>query len=80
MTMIRVKATRTFNGHTAGDVLLVEQTAEIEQLVKARLFEIIAVETTTPPETPPETTPETPPAKVKPKAKAKPKANGKPNV
>lgn len=75
MTMIRVKATRTFNGHTAGDVLLVEQTTEIEQLVKSKLFEVLAVEST-PPETTPAIPPDSPPAKAK-KPAAKKAKKGK---
>jgi hypothetical protein len=76
MKMIRVKTTRTFNGHTAGDILLVEETKEIEQLIKSKLFTVLAVEIPTP----------TPvaalaaPTKPKPKPKGKPKGKGKKDV
>jgi len=42
--MLKVQATRTFQSHNAGDVFLVEESSEIKSLVKARLFDVLAVE------------------------------------
>jgi len=42
--LIRVRASRTFQQHNAGDVFLVAETREVEQLVKAKLFEVLAIE------------------------------------
>jgi len=42
--MLRVQATRTFNAHTRGDVLLVAESKEIKKLVKSGLFDVIAIE------------------------------------
>ena len=61
--LLQVIATRAFNGHNVGDVLLVAETAEIKALVAARLFVVIEVVKS------PEVASE-PKAKRKPKAKA----------
>jgi len=42
--MLKVQATRTFQSHNAGDVFLVEEDAQIRAFVKARLFDVLAVE------------------------------------
>lgn len=60
--MIRIRVTRTFNRYSAGDTLLLEETAEVKKYVKAGLFSLIAVESTG-----------KPPADSKPKARTTPK-------
>jgi len=42
--MLRVRATRRFNAHHVGDELLVADDPQIKRLVKAGLFELIAIE------------------------------------
>lgn len=42
--ILRVRATRNFQAHIAGDILIVDETAEIKKLIKAKLFEVLAVE------------------------------------
>ena len=42
--MLRVEANTTFNAHTRGDVLLVEETADIKRDVKAGYWKVLKVE------------------------------------
>jgi len=46
--MLRVKATRKFGHHRAGDELLVAEDAEAKLLVKHGYYELIAVEESKP--------------------------------
>ena len=80
--LIRVKATRTFQSHNAGDVLIVEEDAAVKLLVDSHLFVVLSVEREDTPvvaeqrETPvaSEEKPEKPAARTKPKTTRKPRA------
>ncbi len=68
--LVRVEVTRTFNQYMVGDELLVsEDDPEVVQLVKAKLFQVIAVES-----------PPAPKPAAKAKAPAKSKTKAKPGV
>lgn len=47
--LLRVLVTRTFNEHSAGDPLLLADTAEVRKLITGGYFELIAIESTVPP-------------------------------
>jgi len=71
--LLRVRVSRTFNAHAAGDVLLLPEDDHVAKLVKGGYFELLAVE-----ELEPASKPEPEPAPApKPKAKAKAKAKKK---